>query len=76
MTKFKKGQRVQLANLKNGIGGEYLPSESNKVGNVGTVLQAHDCGSRPSLYDVVWDNGTDNSYIEDNLAPLIMEENV
>ncbi len=68
--RFNKGQRVTLVNLDDGVGGEWLPSESNKVGNIGIVIAAE-----VDSVTVGFDNGSHNGYFPDNLQHLA-EDNI
>lgn len=68
MSKFKVGDRVKLVNLKSPYGG-LCTSKSNTIGNVGVIVRVVKTGLP---WVVKWDNGSANSYYEDNLSKLLL----
>lgn len=67
---FQKGDRVRLENILMFKSKEdkYTVSESNTVGNVGTVNSADE-----AWVNVTWDNGSVNSYNYHNLKHIVEE---
>lgn len=64
---MKVGDEVELVTLMNPCGLSYRESRSNTVGNIGKIISV-------SIYiQVLWDNDTANTYVEECLA-LTSEE--
>lgn len=72
MARFKIGDRVRLVSLIDPEGLTYGTGESNKVGNVVSIigLEVGGWGGDIDAYNVKWDNGTINSYYGGNLRKL------
>ncbi|AUG88455.1 hypothetical protein PQC39_gp091 [Vibrio phage Vp_R1] len=61
---FNVDVRVQLNNLTDPNGGEYVSSIANTVGNVGVITYVEG----EDWYSVTWDNGAGDSYHKTNLS--------